>query len=321
MVETLLWLNEHRDCRCRVLALVRNRVRAELRFAAYRGRPDLVFVEGDVGGVPLPEESIHLIVHAASPASPKIYGSDPVGVMRANLLGAQRLLERARQSRPESFLFFSSGEVYGQVAADRIPTKESDYGYLDILDPRSCYGESKRASETLGVSYWYQHQVPFKVVRPFHTYGPGMALDDGRVFADFVADVVQRRNLALRGDGKAIRSFCYIADAVEAFFRVLLSGRAGLAYNVGNPEGALSIRELADLVAGLIPELGLRVDCVPRAADSSYMVSPITRNVPDISEISSLGWRPRHSPREGFVRTLAYFGVVPGVRSLNQTPT
>jgi UDP-glucuronate decarboxylase len=305
MVETLLYLNETQSCNCQIIGVVRSPEKAVRRFAHYASRTDFSLIPGDVSSLENELPRADIIIHAASPASPKYYGRDPVGVMRANILGMNNLLELARQWKTESFLYFSSGEVYGQLAASAPPAKETDYGYIDIANVRSCYAESKRAAETLGVSYWIQHGVPCKIVRPFHTYGPGMALDDGRVFADFVADVVNRRNIVLKSDGSAIRAFCYLADAVRAFFTVLLNGIPGQAYNVGNPQGALSILELSELLVNMSP--GLRVERLVGHSDAGYLQSPIARNVPDVSLLNSLGWSPKYSPQEGFARTIRSF--------------
>jgi nucleoside-diphosphate-sugar epimerase len=305
MAETFLYLNESQNINCKIFALVRNLAKAAERFAHYANRSDLTLIQSDVSAPLINLPRADIIIHAASPASPKYYGHDPVGVMHANLLGMNNLLDMARLWKTENFLFFSSGEVYGQVPSSAPPIKEKDYGYIDILNVRSCYAESKRAAETLGVSYWKQHGVPCKIVRPFHTYGPGMALDDGRVFADFVADVVHHRDITLKSDGSAIRAFCYLSDAVRGFFKVLLSGQSGIAYNVANPEGVLSILELAQLLVGMRP--GLRVEHIGSHADSNYLQSPIARNIPDIELISSLGWIPRYLPQEGFSRTLRSF--------------
>jgi UDP-glucuronate decarboxylase len=305
MVETFLFLNESYDIKCKVFALVRNSAKAGGRFAHHSNRPDLALIQGDVSAPLNNLPRADIVIHAASPASPKYYNHDPVGVMHANILGMDNLLNLARLWRSESFLYFSSGEVYGQVPSNAPPIKEKDYGYIDILGVRSCYAESKRAAETLGVSYWKQHGVPCKIVRPFHTYGPGMALDDGRVFADFVADIVHRRNITLKSDGSAVRAFCYLSDAVRGFFKVLIQGEPGIAYNVANPKGALSILELAELLVGINP--GLRVDKVGVNSDPNYLQSPIARNIPDIELISALGWAPKYFPADGFSRTIQSF--------------
>lgn len=306
LVETLLHLNDTRALKCRVVGLVRNLAKARTRFAHQANRTDLRLVEGDVARAQNWAEPAAVIIHAASQASPKFYGPDPVGTFNANVLGTHLLLEQARAWRSEGFLFVSSGEIYGRVAADQVPTKETDYGYLEITDPRSCYAEGKRAAETLGVSHAKQFGTPFVIARPFHTYGPGMALDDGRVYADLVRDVLQGRDLVLHSDGKAVRAFCYLADAAAGLFTVLLKGVSGTAYNVGNPAGALSVRELADLLAGLGSGNPLKVSHAGQPA-SGYLPSPIPVNVPDVTRLRALGWQPQWSPRDGFARTLASF--------------
>jgi len=308
MVETLLFLNSTQALGCRVVGLVRNLAKARRRFSHHGLRADFNLVEGDVTREQVWAERADFIVHAASQASPKYYGPDPVGTMAANLLGSFHLLNRAREWGSEGFLFFSSGEVYGRVPPGQIPTGEADYGYLEINDPRSCYAESKRAAETLAVSYARQFGVPVTIVRPFHTYGPGMALDDGRVFADFVRDVLDRRELVLHSDGEPVRAFCYLSDAVAGFFTVLLKGSPATAYNVGNPAGALSIRELAELLAGLGdgPRLAIKQGAAPGAG---YLPSPIPVNVPDVARLRALGWQPLLLPKEGFARTLKSFAT------------
>ena len=306
MVETLLHLNDTHKLGCKVIAFVRNQEKGLARFSRHKERSDLRLLQGDIALQTAWPERCDFIVHAASQASPKYYGSDPVGTMTANILGTFHLLNQARAWGSEGFLFFSSGEVYGQVGGKQIPTKETDYGYMDITNPRSCYAESKRAAETLGISYAAQYGVPFKVVRPFHTYGPCMALDDGRVFADLVRDVVFRRNLKLHSNGEAVRAFCYLSDAVRGFFTVLLRGSQATAYNVGNPSGALSIGQLADLIASLRPDLHLKVERTHRPP-TGYLCSPISINCPNVDKLKSLGWLPTYSPREGFERTIRYF--------------
>jgi UDP-glucuronate decarboxylase len=307
MVETLLFLNTKLALNCKVIGLVRNLEKARARFREYANRADLVFVQGDVSEPQQWPERCDFIIHAASQASPVFYGRDPVGTMDANILGTSHLLKMAREWKSEEFLYFSSGEVYGEVAADKIPTRETDYGYIDINNPRSCYAESKRASETLGMSYAAQFGTPFKVVRPFHTYGPGMALDDGRVFADFVNDVVHSRDVTLKSEGLAVRAFCYLSDAVTGFFTVMLNGAQATAYNVGNPDGAISIRDLAEVLVSLFPEKKLKVIKALSTHSSGYLPSPISINSPNVDRLKSLGWSPFFSVSEGFRRTILHY--------------
>lgn len=301
MVETALHLNEHHHAGIEVLALVRNLAKAERRF----GSRGVRYVVQDVREPYKGPREVDFIVHAASQASPKYLGSDPVGTFEANVFGTRHMLELARDAKAQSLLYFSSGEVYGAIDAGRIPTAEHTYGELDPLNVRCSYGEAKRAGESLAICWWKQYGVPVKIVRPFHTYGPGMALDDGRIFADLVADVVARRNLVLKSDGLATRAFCYLADATVAFFKVLLEGENGQAYNVGSPYET-SIRNLAGILCGLHPERGLEVEFARRDAASTYLPSTISRSCPDIGRLRALGWEPRTSIEDGFARTIEW---------------
>lgn len=205
------------------------------------------------------------------------------------------------------FLYFSSGEVYGEIGIGQIPTKENDYGYLDPTNVRSCYAEGKRMGENMCASWFHQYKIPVKIVRPFHTYGPGIDLNDGRVFADFVADIANNRNIIMKSDGKAIRSFCYIADALSGFITVLLKGKNGEAYNVGNQKEAVSIKKLAEILVNLFPEKKLKIIRIKRSQNDKYMESKISINQPDITKISQLGWQPQFSIKEGFRRTIKSF--------------
>lgn len=304
MVETLLHLNERHKLNIRIVGLVRNREKALARFGDHVEAGRMRLIVQDVCEPLRISDKVEFIIHAASQASPGYYGSDPVGTLKPNVLGTYNLLELARAKGTESFLFFSSAEVYGELEPDKIPTGEMDYGYVDSTDVRSCYAESKRMGETMCVSWHHQYAVPAKVVRPFHTYGPGMNLADDRVFANFVAYVVARRDIVLKSRGTATRSFCYLADATVGFFTVLLKGENAQAYNVGNDACEISMKDLANTIAGLFPEFGLHV--VQRSAERprGYIESKVSRTRPDITKISSLGWKPKMSIEEGFKRTI-----------------
>lgn len=305
MVETLLHLNRTRLAQspaC-VVALARNAATAEQRFGEAVRAGRLEVLVQDVTA-PLPESlRFDYIVHAASQASPRYYGTDPVGTLSANVLGTRNLLEAARRGPMKGFLFFSSGDVYGLSPDATRTIGEKDYGYVDCTDVRSCYGESKRMGETMCVAWAHQYGVPARMVRPFHTYGPGMRLDDGRVFADFVRDVLNGGPLVLHSDGTARRCFCYLADATDAFFRVLLTGATGEAYNVANASADESIAGLADRLGALF---GVGVERRVRQ-NADYVPSPIPFTRPATTKIEALGWRATTTIEEGFARTVASY--------------
>jgi len=306
MVETLLYLNEVLTANLRVIGLVRNHQRAIERFAHLSSRPDFSLVVQDVSQPYTGPSGINYVVHAASQASPKYYRIDPAGTIETNLLGTLQMLRVARRERAAGFLFFSSGEVYGRLEDSSSPISESSFGALDPTNIRACYAEGKRAGEALCASWHAQFGIPARIARLSHTYGPGMRLDDGRVFADFVADIAAGRNIVMKSDGSARRPFCYIADATVAFFCILLRGTNGEAYNVGS-DIEISILELAETLCGLFPERGCRVERRDREPGDPYLPSEQSAGHFDISKMRSLGWEPKIDVRQGFRRTITSY--------------
>ena len=306
MVDVFLTISRKHELK--IVCLVRNRKKAEIRFSHWEGHENLFLFEHDVNIPFLYSGKIDFIIHAASQASPRYYGIDPIGTFKANTIGTINLLDLAVEKNVEAFLFFSSGEVYGNLNEMDVPTKEDVYGYLDPIKVRSCYAESKRMGENMCISYFAQKNVKSKIVRPFHTYGPGLSLNDGRVYADFVKNCINNEDIVINGDGLAKRSFCYISDAILGFFYVLVNGKNGEVYNVGNPNEEYSIKELANSIAELFPEKKLNVIFNNEVQNNSeYLKSPISRNCPNINKIIQLGWIPKISIETGFRRTINSF--------------
>ena len=278
MVETLLYLNTNvlrKPAQLTVAA--RNEERARERFNAYKGRKDVVFWKHDLSEY---YSGFHAnyIVHAASLASPTSYLSSPVETLLPNTIGTASLLDGCNESN--GFLFFSSGDA-------ALP--------LDPLGPRACYGESKRMGETMCAAWHRQFGVPAKIVRISHTYGPGMRLNDGRVFADFTRDILNGGPIVLNSDGSAMRPFLYLADATIAFFTVLLKGEPAVIYNVANPKENISIGALAYRLG---QQFNVEVDYrVPRK-------EAIYHSAPNIDKLQALGWEPKVYIEEGFERTV-----------------
>ncbi len=229
---------------------------------------------------PIPYEYDYLI-HAASPASPKFYKTNPVETLLANTHGTENMLKCCH--RDSKFLFFSSGD------AAHCP---------DLADVRSCYGESKRMGEVMCTAWKEQYGVDTKIARISHTYGPGMKMDDGRVFADFVRDICNGGPIVMHSDGSAVRPFLYLADATVAFFTILLKGEG--AYNVAGSHQNISIAELAHRLA-----LEFRIGVDHRVApDATFLRQSFTGPAPDISRLRSLGWEPTTKIENGFRRTV-----------------
>lgn len=306
MVETILYLNKNLfKNKATIFALVRNLPKAEKRFERHKNDKYLKFIIQDVCDKIDLNENIDYIIHAASQASPIYYGSDPVGTLLPNVLGTYNLLELAREKKVKCFLFFSSGAVYGAINDNSSVNNEKKFGVLDPLTIESCYAESKRMGENMCSAWFSQYQVPIKVIRPFHTYGPGVQLEDGRVFADFVRNVVNNEDIALNSDGSAQRIFCYIADAMVAFFMILLKGNMGEAYNV-NSDKPVSILELANILINMFPEKNLKI-IRKEILNKSYIRTTTPFFPPDISKITGLGWKQVYSIEDGFKRMIKSF--------------
>ena len=215
----------------------------------YKGRADVLEVWGDITQ-PLPvREPIHYILHAAGLASPVYYKKYPRETIDSAVSGAKHLLELARKNKEvfEGFLFFSSSEIYGDPDEEAVPTPETYHGYVSSVGPRSCYDESKRLAETITITYFEQFGVPGKIVRPFNVFGPGMGHDDRRVLPMFAYKALNKEPIPVHSDGHQTRTFCYITDAIIGFLKVLLKGKPGHAYNIGNENNEISMKDLAKL--------------------------------------------------------------------------
>jgi nucleoside-diphosphate-sugar epimerase len=307
-VQSLLYANRLHNLKLKVICVSRTLESLQKRLGYWLNDSHLKVIIHDVTR-PIPVEIMpsDYVIHAASQASPKFYATDPVGTLLTNTLGTKHLLEYAVRSNAERFMFFSSGEVYGVPLDSMEPITETSYGYLDPMNVRSCYAESKRIGETMSIAWAKQYGLDIVVVRPFHTYGPGMALDDGRVFADFVADVVAKRDIVIRGDGSEKRCFCYLADATIGFLSVLLNGINSEAYNVANPSCEISMKNLAKLISNLFPNRNIKIRFEDSATKKNYMRSPILKALPSIEKIKKLGWFPTTSLEEGFTKTIKSF--------------
>jgi len=303
MVETLLFLNETRQFNIKIIGLVRNLEKARERFIYYESSKYLQIISQDVCDKIKIDEEVDYIIHAASLATPKFFNSDPVGTISPNVIGTNNLLNLAVEKKVECFLFFSTSGVHGYVEDSNYPVPEDCIGGLNPMDVASCYLESKKMGENMCVAWMHQYGVPVKIVRPAATYGPGFKLGDGRSFADFISNIVNHQDIEVFSDGKALRNYCYLADATVGFFTVMIKGRVGEAYNIAT-DHEISIIGLAKLlVEKIFPELSLKV--VMKTDESkNYLRVNFSRTVVDITKAKALGWKLCFPIEEGFKRTV-----------------
>ncbi len=303
LVFFLAYLVETRGLHIRILAAVRSREKAEACFGALTERPYFrVLVLDLLEKIDL-DEPVDYLFHAASLASPQHYAVRPVAVAEPNAIGTYRLLDFAARTRCKGFLYFSTGSVYGAVSGAP-EVYEDTPGSVDPLDLHSCYNESKRMGENWCKCFAHERGVPAKVVRIWHTYGPQMDVEnDPRVFASFLKCLLSGSDIVMHSTGQETRTFCYITDAVAGFLQILLKGEPGQAYNLCNTDQCLSIRALAELVAGLDPAHPVKVVCRPRDKTDSYLENrTYGQKIPQNRRLRELGWECRVSCEEGFAR-------------------
>lgn len=304
IVFSLIYLNEYHQANITIFALGRSEKKTRLRFGTYFDRPYFHFVKSDLSNPFEDYPAADYIVHAASAASSDRFAEDPIGVIQPNVFGTYGLLQSARKHSCISALFISSGEVYGDVSEESV--KENTYGPSDPLDARYCYGESKRMGECLCASFCFQYNVPVKIVRLGHTYGPTLDINhDKRVFSEFAGNIVRNEDIVIKSSGEGMRAFCYLADALAAFFLVLLRGENGNAYNISNEDALISIKDLAETLIQLFPEKNLKVAYGARSVDEHYIESrQLKHAVPDTEKLKRLGWRCDYDIKKGFMRTI-----------------
>lgn len=255
------------------------------------------------------------VVHAASIASPTYYKRCPIETMDANVNGLRNLLEYARRqsdkARPlAGFLFFSSSEIYGDPPAEAIPTPETYRGNVSCTGPRACYDESKRFGETLCVNFAQQHGVRVAMARPFNNIGPGLKISDRRVLPDFARDVLAGRSIEMLSDGGPRRTYCYVADAVAGYYKILLRGRPGEPYNIGVEAPEISVAELAERVSRTAAELFGYKGRVIRSSppDATYLEDNPARRCPTIAKArKELGYSPSVALDDALRRSLLWY--------------
>ena len=254
------------------------------------------FIEHDVR-IPY-QAKVDAILNFACPASPVNYQKYPVRTIETNFLGVINLLHLANETGAR-IIQASTSEIYGDPTQS--PQKESYWGNVNPIGIRSCYDEGKRAAETLCFDYRRQHDLDTRVIRIFNTYGPNMAIGDGRVVSNFIVQALRNEPINIYGDGKQTRSFCYVSDLVEGIYKLLqLDENPNTPINLGNPN-EFTILELAKVVIEV-------TNSKSEIVNNSLPQDDPKQRCPDISLAKSvLNWKPTIELREGIEKTAAYF--------------
>lgn len=278
---------------------------------------NITFIDHDVRLPINIDGDVDYILHAAGIASPIYYRRFPIETIEAAVSGTKNLLELACRRSVKSFVYFSSSEIYGDPDPRFLPIPESYRGNVSCTGPRACYDESKRLGETLCTVFHQIYGVSVKIIRPFNVYGPGMKTDDYRVIPSLLTRALESKALQVFGLGIQTRAFCYVTDAVGAILKVLLSGRSGEAYNVGNDQEEIGMLALARMAAELFDN-NVTIDVIDYP--ENYPKDEPQRRVPDLTKIrTELDYRPQVDLQTGLRRTLEWFKAVPGISRHAQT--
>lgn len=268
----------------------------ESNIEEFKSNPKYSFIEHDIR-TPFDIDS-ELILNFACPASPIHYQADPVKTIETNFMGMLNTLRNAKKYGSR-VLQASTSEVYGDPKVS--PQPESYWGNVNPIGIRSCYDEGKRAAETLCFDYKRQHNLDVRVIRIFNTYGPNMAVDDGRVVSNFIVQALQNKNITIYGNGNQTRSFCFVEDLITGILLVAFDDREfPEPINIGNPN-EFTMKELAEIVLDVTQSTSI-LEYQPLPSDD-----PLQRK-PDIAAISRLmKWAPRVDLRTGIEKSIPYF--------------
>ncbi len=260
-----------------------------------RGHPGLELIRHDVVNPIMLE--VDQIYHLACPASPVHYQYNPVKTIKTNVLGTLNMLGLAKRVKAR-ILLASTSEIYGDPQVH--PQTEAYWGNINPIGVRSCYDEGKRVAETLMMDYHRQNGVDIRIARIFNTFGPRMAINDGRVVSNFIVQALTGREITIYGEGKQTRSFCYVSDLVDGLVRLMNRQDEFEPVNLGNPE-EYTIMEVARKVLALI-------DTPSTMAHRPLPKDDPGRRRPDITRAQeALGWQPTVTLTTGLKETIPYF--------------
>lgn len=286
---------------CTVLSMDNHIIRKENNLLKEVNSEHITYLQHDVREPVTIAGTIDYIIAAAGVASPVYYKKFPIETIEGTIFGLKNALELAREKNVRSLLYFSSSEIYGDPDPNAIPTPETYKGNVSSTGPRSCYDESKRLGETLGLAYYQVYNVPIKIVRPFNVYGPGMSAKDYRVMPMFISEGIAKKPLTVHDRGNQTRTFCYVTDAMIGFFKVLLSGQNGQVFNVGNDNDEINMQALADIIANTIFNRQVAVQLV--SYPETYPQDEPRRRCPDITKLKTrLNYLPQIDLKTGIAR-------------------
>lgn len=301
VIDLLIRYNETHEKTITIIAAGRRVEKIKNRFGDFLEKDYFFYVPFDASS---PDNQIIVpcdyIIHGASNASPELIIKEPVETMMSNVLGMKCLLDYAGNCGTKRVLYISSSEVYGKNGSDQ-PFSEQEYGFIDILNSRNSYSISKRAAETLCVSYSDECGIDSVIARPGHIYGPTASPMDNRVSSAWAYAAARGDNIIMKSDGSQKRSYCYCLDCASAILYILLRGSVCSAYNISNPESIVTIRQMARIISEVanvevVSELPSEIE--------KKGFNPMSNSSLRSDSLLALGWHGVYDARRGFDHTV-----------------
>mgnify|MGYP001199405401 FL=1 len=260
------------------------------------------------------QNKINIIIHAASIASPKRYRKNPIQTIESNVVGLTKLLKYSHKKKIDRLLYFSSSEIYGSPDSNNIPTSEIYNGNVSTMGPRACYDESKRFCETLCYIYNQKFNVPVRIVRPFNNYGPGMKTNDGRLPADIADSIINNKALIIHSNGRPTRTFCYIADAILGYLKVL-SYKKFEVFNIGNDSEEISVNKFVktflECSKNFFPNNKKNKILFKKSKEKDYLKDNPSRRRPNIKKARQLiKFKPTINLKKGLNNYLNFLSYI-----------
>lgn len=303
LVRALLCANRINDLNIKIFALIRNKEKAKKIYKELIKRSDLILIVGDVNEKIVIEETMDYIIHCASVTASKYMINNPVETLLTSIEGTKNILYLAKENKCKSVVYVSSMEMYGSFTEANNNVTENDLGYIDPLEVRSNYPESKRLCENLCVAFHSEYQVPVKIARLSQTFGAGILPGENRVFAQFARSVIEGKDIVLHTKGMSEGNYCYTRDTIIGLLLILLEGKDREAYNVTNPATHITIADMAKMVCERLADNKIKVIFdIPETNVFGYAAD--TKMKLNSDKLKNLGWMPKIGLEEAYRRMM-----------------
>ena len=309
LIRMLLEYSREEQANIQIVGISRNRETAKEQLKDMMDVAEFSYVSADINSPLENMGSFDYMIHCASNTHPRQYSTEPIGTIMTNVLGTKNLLDYAAEHGTKRFVFLSSVEIYGENRGDVENFSEDYLGYIDCNTLRSGYPEGKRLGESMCNAYAEEKGIDFVIPRLSRTYGPSLLGTDSKAISQFIYKAVGGENIVLKSKGNQLFSYTYSEDAAAAVLFIMLKGNSGEAYNVSDAESAITLADLAQILADIG---GTKVifELPDEVEKAGY--STATKAVLDATKLESLGWNARVHMREGLERTVKHAAIIEG---------